>query len=164
MKLRLAVLALLCFAAPAYADQDACKTFAWPLDEERAWFDSAGLKTLSAEPLPDWRDGLAYRVALARDVAYRMPPERKPKPEADKGAVVDFSAAAPGKYQVTLSDDAWIDVIQDSKYVASVEHTGVKGCPGLRKSVRFVLQGGPVILQLSGATAEDVALAIRKVE
>jgi hypothetical protein len=63
---------------------------------------------------------------------------------------------------VTLSDEAWIDIVQDGAYRPSLEFSGVHGCPGLRKSVRFDFKQGPLILQLSSASAPSLKLAIRR--
>ena len=159
--------ALLCGAPSGRAEEAICKTFSWSLNEERSWFESASLKTLEGQTASPWRNGVAYRVAMkpADAVAFRLPPERETKPEADRAAIIEFAAVEPpGRYQVTLSDEAWIDVIQDSKYLTSVEHTGVKGCRGLRKSVRFVLTNAPVTLQLSGASVDWLAVAIRRID
>lgn len=70
----------------------------------------------------------------------------------------------PGRYQVTLSHEAWIDIVQAGAYRPSGEFSGVHGCPGLRKSVRFEFSAAPLVLQLSGASAPVIKIAIRKVE
>ena len=43
-------------------------------------------------------------------------------------------------------------------------NSGAKNCPGLRKSVRFNLDAVPVVLQISGAPAESIKIAIRPAE
>jgi hypothetical protein len=59
-----------------------------------------------------------------------------------------------------LSDEAWIDVIQDGHYARSIGSTGRSDCPGLRKSVRFELNASPFVVQLSGVTTEMIAVAV----
>jgi hypothetical protein len=44
--------------------------------------------------------------------------------------------------------------------VQSVDFSGVKTCPGLRKSVRFKLSAGPAIIQLSGAKKAGLKVAV----
>jgi hypothetical protein len=66
----------------------------------------------------------------------------------------------PGIYQVTLSEDAWIDIVQDNRYARSVGSTGRGDCPGLRKSVRLDLDAAPFVLQISGVVADKVVVAI----
>ena len=90
-----------------------------------------------------------------------MPPERKPKVERWFGGMIRLAAPEkPGIYQVTLSEEAWIDVVQDGRYARSVGSTGRSDCPGLRKSVRLELGAAPFVLQLSGVAAEQVVVAI----
>ena len=65
-----------------------------------------------------------------------------------------------GEIQFSLSDEAWIDVVQDGKTVKSAAFSGVKTCPGIRKSVRFKLAGGAAIVQFSGARKPDLKVAV----
>ena len=60
----------------------------------------------------------------------------------------------------TLSEEAWIDVVQDDRYVRSVGSTGRGDCPGLRKSVRLELGATPFVLQISGVTSDSIIVAI----
>jgi hypothetical protein len=69
-----------------------------------------------------------------------------------------------GVYQVTLSDEAWIDVIQDGHFLPSKAHSGKKGCPGMRKSVRFDFQAAPIVLQLSDVSTDTINVAVLPAE
>jgi hypothetical protein len=80
------------------------------------------------------------------------------------GAVWLPSVERSATYQVTLSEEAWIDVIQDGKYVRSIGSSGRSDCPGLRKSVRSVLAPTPFVLQLSGAVLDAIVVAISPIE
>jgi hypothetical protein len=61
---------------------------------------------------------------------------------------------------VTLSEEAWIDVVQDDRYARSVGSTSRGDCPGLRKSVRLDLGAAPFVLQISGVTSDSIAVEI----
>ena len=50
---------------------------------------------------------------------------------------------SPASTRSLLSDDAWIDVIQNGRYARSVGSTGRSDCPGVRKSVRLDLDAEP---------------------
>ena len=65
-----------------------------------------------------------------------------------------------GLYQITLSDDAWIDVLQGQARLKSVAFTGQRDCPGARKSVRFDVGSAAVTIQISNAPAAAINLAI----
>ena len=90
-----------------------------------------------------------------------MPPERQPRSERWFGGAIRFPALdKPGIYQVTLSEEAWIDVVQNDRYARSVGSTGRSDCPGLRKSVRLDLTGAPFVLQISGVTSDRIAVVM----
>jgi hypothetical protein len=148
----------LTLAAPAGAGaaDGACAGFKWPVDREIAWMTG---------PVTDHaaigREGGAVELHLA-DVAeagFELPPERAPK-SGTRGGLLRLEALPAGTYQVTLSDEAWIDMVQAGARVASIDFSGVKGCPGLRKSVRFRLAAGAATVQVSGASADRIRVAV----
>ena len=46
----------------------------------------------------------------------------------------DFQCFEAGSYQITASAEAWIDVIQDGKSLASTAHGGKRDCPDVRRA------------------------------
>jgi hypothetical protein len=160
------VLWLLATAAHA-GEAPACAEFKWPLAVERSWFEAANSKELhSGAEVDEVVDG-AFRMALkpTTKVAFVMLPGGKQKPDKPLGAVLTFGAVPmPGTYQVTLSEEAWIDVVQGFAYRPSIEFSDVNGCPGLRKSVRFEFESAPLTLQLSSASAPSLKVAIKRVK
>ena len=52
-------------------------------------------------------------------------------------------------------------MIQGGKHLPAADHTGARECPGLRKSVRFEVSAAPVVLQVSGAHADTIKVALR---
>ena len=162
----LMVLALLALAGPAAAD-DGCEKFAWSVARDRAAFAATDKATITAgetlATLPT--AALLIRLQPGAQAAFDMPPERKPRTEQWHGGMVRLPALAKaGIYQITLSDDAWIDVIQNGRYARSVGSTGRSDCPGVRKSVRLDLDASPVVLQVSGVGPEKIALTIGPVQ
>ena len=163
----LAVIALLALFGPANAADDGCEKFAWSLSRERAAFAAADKARVAAgETLAVLPAGaLLIRLQPGAQASFEMPPERKPRTEPWHGGVVRLPALAkPGIYQITLSDDAWIDVIQNGRYARSVGSTGRSDCPGVRKSVRLDLDASPVVLQVSGVAPDTIAVTIGAVE
>ena len=157
-----AVLITLLTSASAAAE-DGCDKFAWPLAREQALFATADKpavqvgQTLAAIP----KGAFTLHLRSGTEAAFAMPPERKPRSERWFGGMMRFSAPdKPGIYQVTLSDEAWIDVVQDGRYARSVGSTGRSDCPGLRKSVRLELAASPFVLQLSGVSSDVIVIAI----
>lgn len=149
-------------ALPALAE-DGCDKFAWSLNRERAWFAASDkLQIPSADPLPALPGkALILRLQQVDAVVFVMPPERRPKSANGFGGAVSFAAPEQaGIYQVTLSEDAWIDVVQEGRYVRSVGSSGRRDCPGLRKSVRLELARAPFVMQLSDVETEIVMIAV----
>ena len=160
-RLVLSAVLMSALTVPAIA-ADGCDKFAWPLAHERGQLSSATVSvkaggTLQALP----GAGLALQLAASSDATFAMPPERKPKAGTWFGGALSLPAPAKaGIYQVTLSDEAWVDLVQDGRYARSVGSTGRSDCPGVRKSVRFEVAAAPFVLQVSGVTADRIALTI----
>ena len=85
---------------------------------------------------------------------------RKPKAAESFGGVIEIDGIAPGLYQVTLSDEAWIDVIQNDAFVKSGPFSGATGCEGIRKSVKFTLAAAPLIVQLSAVRSNAASFVV----
>jgi hypothetical protein len=148
--------------APAAAE-DGCDKFAWPLARERALLAAPGKpavkagETLAVIP----KSAFVVNLQASADAVFTKPPERKPRTERWFGGAIRFPGLEkPGIYQVTLPEEAWIDVVQDDRYARSVGSTGRGDCPGLRKSVRLDLGAAPFVLQISGVTSDSIAVAI----
>jgi hypothetical protein len=146
-----------------------CESFKWPLDKERAAFDDAALEKVASGAARGALKEQAFALALVpvADVAYTLPPAKKKKDAAGAsyGGMLAFAPPEKaGVYQVTLSGEGWIDLVQNGAALDSADHSGAKNCPGLRKSVRFNVGAAPVALQVSGVPGDSIKVAIRPVE
>ncbi|UCI09813.1 hypothetical protein [Mesorhizobium sp. B1-1-8] len=149
-----AILAGTCSATAADAG---CDAFKWPVAREQALFPEA----------PAAQSGAALTVGQAVDfslaavdtISFEVPPGHAPAADTF-GAMASVTVPPEGELQFSLSDDAWIDVVQDGHAVKSAAFSGVKTCPEIRKSVRFKLAAGPATVQLSGAKKTDLKVAV----
>ena len=160
-----AVMASACLPVQAARAEEpqGCDKFRWPIERERAALDAAAVpeatpgeaRTVSAN---------AFALALAPVATASLPkvPERAPKPETFAGAVT-FAAPRAGTVQINLSDAAWIDVIQGDAARKPSAFSGAVGCAGLRKAVRFDLDAGSFVLQVSGAAQDHLRLIVEPV-
>jgi hypothetical protein len=152
---RIGLAAIGCLLGLATARAD-CDHFKWSVANERTWF-------ASAQPLPAEGGaadvGAGYAVTLAKDVKLPVAPEREPKPDTF-AAVLTAPKLEAGLYQITLSEEAWIDVAQDGKLVKSSDFSGQRDCPGVRKTVRFPLAAGAAAIEISNANVSQVKFAI----
>jgi hypothetical protein len=139
-------------------DSTGCEKFKWSVARERALFAAGPKPAASGATIAA---GAAYAVALApsQSVVFAAAPERAPKP-GTFGATLSVAIDKPGAYQVTMSDEAWLDVVQAGAEVKSSAFSGQKDCPGVRKSVRFDLAAGPATVQISNAAAAAINVAL----
>jgi hypothetical protein len=157
--LALVVLASLVGGLAQAQEKNACDQFKWSVERERRLF-AAGAN--SAAPGAAIDPGAAYVVALqpSDKVAYRLPPERAPKAGSFGATLSVADIDKAGLYQITLSGEAWLDVIQGEKSVKSSAFSGQKDCAGVRKSVRFDLKAGSLIVQISNSASASIDMAI----
>ena len=160
----LLAIALIGTSVSTGAEIDGCISFDWPLAMEREWLTNANLPLYaSGASLPTFPEGgFVLKLIAVQDAKFPADPE-KPATRGWGGFLLLPPPEKPGLYQITLSDTAWIDVIQAGVRVANQAHTGRPDCAAMRKSVRFELGTGPVTLQLSGAPNETAKIAIRRV-
>jgi len=154
-------------AKPLHAeDKPACEQFGWSIKREQALFGAPGLiQAASRSKFDSIERGFTLELQPHASVAFVFPPERQPKSPDSFGGVISFAnVPRAGLYQVTLSAEAWIDVIQDGQAVTSTAHSGKRGCADVRKSVRFELKPGALTIQLSGATEKTVKLVVLPAE
>jgi hypothetical protein len=139
----------------------ACNHFAWPIAREKAWFAANLPPTPSGERVAKSDEGILLALKPTKTFDFFLAPERKPKPDSFSGDIVIFGIPMPGLYQITLSDEAWIDVFENGVRLKPAAFTGQDDCPGVRKSVRFDLApGAPVTIQISNSAKDVIKLAI----
>ncbi len=145
--------------------QDACSQFKWPVAREQQAFGGALPIIKSGAQYPGMLAGVTVALDPQTAVTYPQPPARSPKSNPAYGAVVSAPpVAAAGTYQVTLSEDAWIDLVQNGTKLRSTAFSGKTGCPGVRKSVRFKIETGPLTIEISDAPVQRVNLDLLPVE
>ena len=150
--------------ALAAEEPSGCAGFKWPLDKERA--------ALLATKAPVANGGaLAYGAAAAaqlkplEEAGLPEPPERASKGEP--GNAGHFTLPAPpkaGVYKVTIADYAWVDILDEGKFLHPEGFSGAKDCEGARKSVKFDLPARPLDIQFSGVHNTDLSVIVTPAE
>jgi hypothetical protein len=145
-------------AAPAAAAEDGCGRFDWRVDRELELFNEgffADVESQSALP----KDG-AFSMLLQpiAQVIYTVPPERGR--DDGYGGVVTLEWIAAGRYQITLSGDAWVDAVQNDKRLPMLASTSRDDCPGIRTSVQFDVKSQPLTLQFGGAMVQRLNVSV----
>jgi hypothetical protein len=156
-KVVISLFAMLAGTSFAMAEDAGCDAFKWPVTREQALFSEAP----AAQPGAALTVGQAmdFTLAAVDTISFAVPPQRAPA-AGTFGATASVVVPPEGELQISLSDEAWIDVVQDGHAVKSAGFSGVKTCPGIRKSVRFKLSAGPATVQLSGSKKADLKVAV----
>ena len=140
------------------AAEDGCDRFAWPVDREQELFaDGIMADVQSRSALP--RDGVfSLRLQPVAQVIYTVAPERGR--DDGLGGLVTLEWISAGRWQVTLSDDAWIDAVQNDRRLVPLATTRRPDCPGIRQSVQFQVESEPLTLQFGGASVKRLNIAV----
>ncbi|WP_342633988.1 hypothetical protein [Mesorhizobium waimense] len=109
-KVAISLFAILAGTSVAIADDAGCAAFKWPVTGEQALFAAA----------PAARPGATLETEAAADLSlepidtatFEVAPER-PLAFGTFGATASLVVPPEGTIRITLSDEAWIDVIQD---------------------------------------------------
>jgi hypothetical protein len=164
MRTPLLIAFVLLGAIPASAAEEpsGCDKFKWPIERERAALTAPDrLKIVSGDDLKPALPAAAT-IGLRPVAEANLPttPERSPAANTFSGFTVLRSALPPGRYTINLSAAGWIDVVQDGQFLRSVTSSGVRGCEGIRKSVKFEIPAKPFTIQISGVEGNSISLAI----
>jgi hypothetical protein len=154
--------AALIIAWPVWAvEPSGCDKFAWPLEREQQLL---GMPRSVAEGAELDRDaGQAVSVKLVSLDAAKLPlaPERQPKRASAFAGYVRFGMAPASRiFKITLSEGAWIDVVQEGTFLKPTASTGATDCPHVRKSVKFEIGTAPFTLEISDAPTDAIAIVM----
>jgi hypothetical protein len=155
------ILTVLVANTTASAAEDGCGRFAWPLNREQELFAEGFFADVESESaLP--KDGAFSMLLLpVASVIYIVPPERGR--DDGYGGVVTLEWIAAGRYQVTLSADAWIEAVQNDRRLPVLASTSREDCPGIRRSVQFEIKSVPLTLQFGGALVRRLNVSVLRV-
>jgi hypothetical protein len=156
----LAVVAFFGACAGALARDEDCAGFAWPIEADAALIARAEL--IDSGATLDLAVPKGVRVVLVdpAEAGFRVPPAKPFAPSAP-GGTLRFEAEA-GIYQFTMTDRVWLDVVQAGRKIEQAAFSGAPDCDGARKSIRFRLEDGPALIQLSSSPARTTAIAITR--
>ena len=145
------------------AEPVGCDKFKWPVARERAALTSSDIAKVNSGQSVSLREpGVAVSLALTPSDQATLPrtPERPPAAGTYSGFVTIDPGSKGGVYSVSLASGAWIDAVQGDRFLKPVAFSGVTGCEGIRKIVRFDVAGQPLLLQITGTSADRIAFAV----
>ena len=140
-----------------------CSGFRFDLDHELKLFATDPQK-IDVSSGPARIEGETLYAALLKpqaDVHFKVAPEKLMVADGSYAGLFQIDAGRFARLRVTLSEAAWVDVIDDDgRPLQSVQHTGSHDCKLLRKSVEFAIEPGRPIIQISGSTVQEIRLAV----
>jgi hypothetical protein len=159
---------LLLGGAPALTAEEpsGCDKFKWPIDRERAALTAPDRAKLASgnELAALSASGFTLALVAPADAKLPTPPERAPKEGTFAGFTSFKNAPKAGLYTISLSSDAWVDVVQDGHFLKPKAFSGATDCDGIRKTVKFELSASPFVLQISAAKENSISVAILPTE
>lgn len=154
---------LLLGAAPTFAAEEpsGCDKFKWPIERDRAALtapDRAKLASGSEQAaLPS--SAITLGLVAPQEAELPMTPERAPKDGTFAG-FTSIKTAKAGLYTVSLSNGAWVDLVQDRHVLKPVAFSGATDCDGIRKTMKYRLSDKPFVLQISGAKDNSLSISV----
>lgn len=147
------------------AAQAPCDGFADTARTERALYTREPV-TVRAASRPEDASVVArdarYELTLVPQagVAFAFAPGKSAPADSAFAGIIRAAIDHAGRYRVSLSTKAWIDVIADGASVPSVAYRALPDCRAPHKIVEFDLPPGPVLIQLSAAPADHLTLTL----
>jgi hypothetical protein len=149
-------------SAWAAEEPSGCDKFKWPIEHERAALTAPDRVKLASggelAALP--ATGITLSLSAPAEAKLPSPPERAPKDGTLAGFAGFKSAPKPGLYTVSLSAGAWIDVMQNGHFLRPKAFSGATDCDGIRKTMKYEISAGPLVLQISGSKESSISIAI----
>jgi hypothetical protein len=146
----------LCSASAASAAASGCDAGKWPLSAIQTRFGATLPALGNGDALPALGAPVLVNLSAQGDVAFPHAPGRAAKANPAYAALIKLGPEPAATYQITVSEGAWVDVIENGDLVRQTGYVRRKDCPGVDKSIRFKTNGGPLAIQISGAYAKAI--------
>jgi hypothetical protein len=155
------LLTVLAWSGMIRAQEDVCGQFSWSVGREIDLFTDGFLPAVgSAQSLP--KEGVfALLLKPVGDVIYPVTPESGS--DGSYGGVVTIESIPAGRYQIILSEEAWVDAIQEHARLPVRGLSRSRACPGVRQTVQFDVSGEPLTIEISRAGAPRINIAVTRV-
>jgi hypothetical protein len=162
MRKALAVALLALGIAPAHADDPpGCEDFKWQVTQERALLTSPDLPSLNSGVDAATLPPLGATLNLQPAAKAKLPkPSEKAAKSGTYAGYLRLGQIPAGIYTVSISNYAWVDVVQDGAYVKPMALSGATGCNGIRRTLKFDLTAGLATVQVSGVDAATIKIAV----
>jgi hypothetical protein len=149
-------------SAWAAEEPSGCDKFKWNIDHARTALTAPDRTKLNSgselAALP--ATGVTLALVAPADAKLPTPPERAPKDGTFAGFAKFPSVPKAGSYTLSLSDGAWIDLVQDGHFLKPKGFSGATDCDGIRKTMKYEISASPFVLQISGTREDSISVVI----
>lgn len=148
------------------AEPSGCDKFKWPIERERAALTAPTRTALVSGATVTTPLSVAATLTLRpiADAGLPSPSERAAAEGTFAGYLNVETPRAAGTYSISISNGAWIDVVQEGRYLKPKAFSGATDCVGIRKTMKFDLAASPFVVQVSGMKESTISLAILPAE
>ena len=159
----LCVLLLLSMAqVRAAEDPSGCDKFKWNIDHERTALTASDRAKLNSgadlNALPS--NGVILTLVAPAEARLPSSPQRAPRDGTFAGFANVKATPKAGLYTISLSGNAWVDVVQEGRFLKPKGVSGATDCDGIRKALKYQLSEKPFVLQISGVKENSISVAI----
>ncbi len=151
-------------ASGALAAAAGCDAGKWPLSAIQTRFSGTLPALASGDALPALGAPVLVNLSAQGDVTFLHAPGRAAKANPAYAALIKLGAEPAATYQVTVSEGAWVDMVENGELVRQSGYVRRKDCPGVDKSIRFKSDGGALTIQISGAYAKTIKVEAARAE
>lgn len=150
------------FAAPVTGAAASCEKFSWSpaVPQKLLQQENKQLIESGARPKEFLGQAITIKLAPLASAGLQKSPERAPKDANSFAGKVQLSFPTGGVIMIALTNNSWIDVIQNDRYLRPSGNAGAEGCPGIRKIVKFKIESGETTVQFSGSLEPELAFVI----
>jgi hypothetical protein len=153
----------LCAGSFACAQPADCQNSEWDLSAEARLFGGAPTALdagADGSTAPSLELTHLYVLSLRLAQTVHLPSTERELRQGDTHAgIAVVKIGRAGRYRVSVDAPVWIDVVGPAGLVKSAAFQGHRACRTIHKIVEFELPIGPVLLQVTGGTAQ-VKIAI----
>lgn len=97
------------------------------------------------------------RLTTGAEVIFPVAPQKTPAGETYAG-LFELNIPVAGTYRLSLSEAAWVDVVENGVLIDSGAHAHGPPCSTLRKMVDFPLKAGRHIVEIAGAPKPAIVI------
>ncbi|WP_141653148.1 hypothetical protein [Phenylobacterium immobile] len=97
------------------------------------------------------------RLTSGAEVVFPVAPQKTPAGETYAG-LFELNVPVAGTYRLSLSEPAWVDVVENGLLIEAAAHAHGPPCGTVRKMVDFPLKAGRHVVEIAGAPKPDIVI------